>query len=1043
MMFFKYAFLVLVLALSCLATGGFVSALLPQDEVDALNLITRKMGASGWNFSRDACENNLQIIPAKPMDPERNISCNCDFPNNTCHIVSLKIKRYSLAGELPPEMIQLPFLNNIDFSYNLLTGSIPREWASLPLNFIGLLANRLSGNLPSYLENFSNLTQLDLELNQFSGTIPQELGQLVNLKILKLSCNKFSGSLPMELAELKNLTDFRINDNNFNGSIPDFIQNWRQLGRLEMQASGLKGPIPASISVLEKLTDLRISNINVTNEAFPDLRNLTILTRLFLRSCNISGEIPSYIWRIGGLRIVDLTFNKLQGVLPTAITTETNRLVFVFLTGNLLSGTIPFFSSGLNIDLSYNNFSRRQDPSACQRTDIRLNLFRSSSVGNDIGGACENSFSCDRLRYALYINCGGENLEVNNKIYVGDANVGNGASNFYSSNDGWGLSSTGDFMDDNNFQNEAYIAQSPSSQNINELYRTARIAPLSLTYYHRCLINGNYTVSLHFAEIQFTNNSTYDSLGRRIFDIYIQNDEMEKDFNIADEAKGIGRQITKVYNATVTDNTLEIRFAWAGKGTTRIPLSGVYGPLVSAISVDPQFKPPSEGGNSKIAAIVGGVVGSFLILLALGFILWRRRVREKNERQKEFEGLEIQTISFTLKQIKAATKNFAPENKLGEGGFGPVYKGILADNTVIAVKQLSAKSSQGNREFLNEIGMISCIQHPNLVKLHGCCIEGNQLLLVYEYMENNSLARALIGPEQDQLYLNWQTRQKICVGIARGLAFLHEESLLKIVHRDIKATNVLLDKHLNPKISDFGLAKLDSEEKTHISTRVAGTIGYMAPEYALWGYLTYKADVYSFGILALEIASGKHNMSHGPENNFACLLDWACHLQQNKNLKELVDERLGSEFNKKEAERMIKVALLCTNGSPSLRPIMSEVVSMLEGTITIPDVVPEASSYKEDLRFKGIREHHNEIRSQNSKGSQNHNTTSSIRSSREYSLSASEQDLYEINPDSYASSQSKRDRNGQMDSQRSSGKQAIREFAKLFGELYQSHTVGP
>nr|GME19460.1 probable leucine-rich repeat receptor-like serine/threonine-protein kinase At3g14840 [Ipomoea batatas] len=196
------------------------------------------------------------------------------------------------------------------------------------------------------------------------------------------------------------------------------------------------------------------------------------------------------------------------------------------------------------------------------------------------------------------------------------------------------------------------------------------------------------------------------------------------------------------------------------------------------------------------------------------------------------------------------------------------------DGTIIAVKQLSSISRQGNHEFLNEIGMISCLQHPNLVKLYGCCVEGKQLLLVYEYMENNSLAHALFGLEDCQLKIDWPTRHRICVGVAKGLAFLHEESEIKIVHRDIKGTNVLLDKELNPKISDFGLAKLDDGENTHISTRVAGTRGYMAPEYALWGYLTFKVDVYSFGVVALEIVSGKNNVKYRPNENCICLLDW-------------------------------------------------------------------------------------------------------------------------------------------------------------------------
>ncbi|VFQ58825.1 unnamed protein product [Cuscuta campestris] len=294
---------------------------------------------------------------------------------------------------------------------------------------------------------------------------------------------------------------------------------------------------------------------------------------------------------------------------------------------------------------------------------------------------------------------------------------------------------------------------------------------------------------------------------------------------------------------------------------------------------------------------------------------------------------------------------------------------MLLDGTVIAVKQLSSKSRQGNREFLNEIGMISCLQHPNLVKLYGCCVEGKQLLLVYEYLENNSLAHALFGPEGEQLKIDWPTRQRICVGIAKGLSFLHEESTLKIVHRDIKASNVLLDKDLKPKISDFGLAKLDDDGDTHISTRVAGTIGYMAPEYAMWGHLTYKADVYSFGVVALEIVAGKNNMKYRPDENYVCLLDWARVVRRKGNLMDIVDSSLGSNFNKEEAIRMIKVALLCTNSSPVLRPSMSAVVSMLEGRADIREHNSDLLSMDaNEFDYRAFRQTHDEMPSDSSNG---------------------------------------------------------------------------
>ncbi|GAB4827147.1 hypothetical protein Ancab_034036 [Ancistrocladus abbreviatus] len=223
-------------------------------------------------------------------------------------------------------------------------------------------------------------------------------------------------------------------------------------------------------------------------------------------------------------------------------------------------------------------------------------------------------------------------------------------------------------------------------------------------------------------------------------------------------------------------------------------------------------------------------------------------------------------------------------------------------------------------------------------------------------MENNSLAHALLRPEESPMILDWPRRVKICIGIARGLAFLHEESNLKIVHRDIKATNVLLDRNLDPKISDFGLARLGEEEKTHISTRVAGTVGYMAPEYALWGYLTPKADVYSYGVVALEIVTGKSNNNYVPNDDYLCMLEWVCELQQRGNYVDLVDKRLGSKFNMEEAERLVKVALLCANGSPSLRPTMSDVVRMLEGQLAVPDDIPDTRTFSDDLRFKAMRD---------------------------------------------------------------------------------------
>ncbi|TYJ34356.1 hypothetical protein E1A91_A05G162800v1 [Gossypium mustelinum] len=973
-------------------TNKLDAATLPQDEVNVLNQIAKTMGGNDWNFDAGSCVSEKVNTDT---GAEKNITCTCQ--NDTCHVTHIIFKLQSLPGVLPSELVNLPYLKEIDFAYNYLNGTIPPEWASMQLEFISVFGNRLSGNIPTYLGNITSLTYLDLEANQFSGQVPPEIGKLVDLRTLRLSSNGLTGNLPVQLEALKNLTDFRINDNYFNGSIPAFIWNWKKLERLEMQASGLEGPIPSSISALENLVTLIISDINGATQPFPYLWNMTAINRIILKKCNIVGQIPQEIWQMSKLRVLDVSFNLLSGQLVKV--TLPKDLKFLYLTGNNLSGNIPasILSTGLPVDLSYNNFTwPGPDQPVCLRKLDNINLFRSSSTEYVKRGVipCRSDFKCQKYWHSMYINCGGTNdVKMNGTMYVGDATSGlGGAATLYGNNDNWGFSSTGDFRDDNDELNAAsrYLAQSTSMSN--QLYATARLSPLSITYFRYCLENGSYSVRLYFAEIEIINSTRYGRLGRRIFNIYIQDQLVEENFNIEAEAGGVLTPLTKHYNTNVTNGELEIRFYWAGKGTQAIPSRGVHGPLISAISVDPNFKPQHKENKTKTVPIIIGVVGSFLVFLASGILIWIYCFKAKSHREQDLRGLDLQTVSFTLKQIKAATNNFDSGNKIGEGGFGPVYKGQLADGTIIAVKQLSSKSSQGNREFLNEMGMISCLQHPNLVKLYGCCIEGNQLLLVYEYLENNSLSRALFGPEYSRINLDWPTRQKICVGIAKGIAFLHEESRLKIVHRDIKGTNVLLDRDLNPKISDFGLAKLSDEDKTHISTRIAGTIGYIAPEYALWGYLTYKADVYSFGIVALELVSGKHNMNYGPVDEYTCLLDWACHLQQSGKLLELVDNKLGSNYNKSEAERMIKVALLGTNASPSLRPTMSDVVGMLEGTITIPDVIPNACSYNEDLRFKAIRDHRSYIRSQGH--------TSTPAGSLFESSSTSARDINETNEES-------------------------------------------
>ncbi|KAL5580195.1 hypothetical protein UlMin_012637 [Ulmus minor] len=330
----------------------------------------------------------------------------------------------------------------------------------------------------------------------------------------------------------------------------------------------------------------------------------------------------------------------------------------------------------------------------------------------------------------------------------------------------------------------------------------------------------------------------------------------------------------------------------------------------------------------KTAVIVVAVIGVGTGLLLLILCIRRKRsLKAAAKRNKEKEDLELPL--FDLATIASATNNFSSTYKLGEGGFGPVYKGTLVDGKEIAVKRLSRSSGQGLTEFKNEVIIIAKLQHRNLVKLIGCCIQGNENLLVYEYMPNKSLDFYIFDQIRGKL-LDWSKRFQIILGIARGILYLHQDSRLRIIHRDLKASNVLLDSEMMPKISDFGLARICGGDLTEGNTnRVVGTYGYMAPEYASDGVFSVKSDVFSFGILVLEIITGKKNRGFFHADHTLNLAGHAWRLWKEGNALELIDESLVGSYSNSEVLRCIHVGLLCVQQHPEDRPTMSSVVSML------------------------------------------------------------------------------------------------------------------
>ncbi|KAI4379816.1 hypothetical protein MLD38_006062 [Melastoma candidum] len=306
---------------------------------------------------------------------------------------------------------------------------------------------------------------------------------------------------------------------------------------------------------------------------------------------------------------------------------------------------------------------------------------------------------------------------------------------------------------------------------------------------------------------------------------------------------------------------------------------------------------------------------------------------------------------FTYKELHAATNGFSEDNKLGEGGFGSVFWGKTTDGLQIAVKKLKAMNSKAEMEFAVEVEVLGRVRHKNLLGLRGYCVGTDQRLIVYDYMPNLSLLSHLHGQFAPDVHLDWKRRMKIVLGSAEGLLYLHHEVTPHIIHRDIKASNVLLDSDFEPLVADFGFAKLIPEGVSHMTTRVKGTLGYLAPEYAMWGKVSESCDVYSFGILLLEVVTGRKPIEKLPGGVKRTITEWAEPLILKGRFRDLADPKLRGNFDENQLKMTINVAALCVQNEPEKRPNMKEVVGLLKGQDrpTMMGTRMESIKYKDEL----------------------------------------------------------------------------------------------
>ncbi|CAH2065726.1 unnamed protein product [Thlaspi arvense] len=852
------------------------------DEAQALNSIfaTWKIQApKEWNISGELCSgaaiDESITIDDKAYNPF--IKCGCNFADSIfCRITALKVFARDVVGPIPPQLWTLIYLTNLNLAQNYLTGSLSPAIGNLTrMEWITFGVNALSGTFPKEIGLLTDLKSLSIGLNNFSGSIPAEIGNCTKLLKIYIGNSGLRGGIPLSFANLVQLEDAWFNDLDVTGRIPEFIGKWTKLTILKILGTGLSGPIPSSFSNLTALRELSLGDISNGSSSLEFIKDMKSLSILVLRNSNLTGTIPSTIGEYLSLQQVDLSFNKLHGPIPASLFTL-SRLTHLFLGNNTLNGSLPTQKSQTlsNIDVSYNDLSGSL-PSWVSLPNLKLNLVVNNFTLEGLDKrvlpelkCLQKNFPCNRGKgvYSDFsINCGGPQIQsVTGRVFEREDEDLGAASFFVSDVQRWAASSVGIFAGSSN---NIWVINTVDS----ELFQSARHSSSSLRYYGLGLENGGYTVALQFAEIQILGSNSWKGLGTRRFDIYVQGRLVEKDFDIRRTAGDTTVQaVQREYKANVSENYLEIHLFWAGKGSFSVPILGTFGPLISAVSAKPDFTPtvgnrlPSKE-KYRTGTIVGAIVGLGLLSIFVGVVIFI--IRKSNKRYSDDEELlsmDVKPYTFSYSELKSATQDFDPSNKLGEGGFGSVYKGNLSDGREIAVKVLSVGSRHGTGQFVAEIITISTVLHRNLVKLYGCCYEGDNRLLVYEYLPNGSLDQALF-------------------------------------------------------------------------------------EYAMRGHLTEKTDVYAFGIVALELVSGRKNSDENIEGEQRYLLEWAWNLHEKSREVELIDHEL-TEFNMDEVKRMIRIALLCTQSSHSLRPPMSRVMAMLSGDVDVSDVTSKPG-YLTDWRF--------------------------------------------------------------------------------------------
>lgn len=799
------------------------------------------------------------------------------------NLKTLSLYTANLTGEIPPEIGNCSALENLFVYENQISGEIPRELSFLRnLKRVLVWQNKISGNIPESLGNCTELRVVDFSLNSLSGEIPLTLGNLGALEELLLSGNNISGEIPSFIGNFSMLKQLELDNNIFTGKIPSSIGALKELSLFFAWENRLEGIIPSELSNCWKLQALDLSHNSLSGSVPYSLFNLKNLTKLLLLSNKLSGGVPAAIGNCTSLTRLRLGSNMLSGQIPSQIGLL-QSLSFLELSENEFTGEIPpEFGNCSQLEMVDLHDNKLQGiiPTSFQSL-VELNVLDLSN--NRISGVIPQDFG---------------NLQSLNKLLL----------------------------------SENYITGSiPPSIGV--------CKDLQLLDVSRNRISGS--IPDEIGELQGLDillNLSWNFLGGPIPDGFSKLSKLSNldlSHNVLTGSLRALENLDNLASLNVSYNNFS-GFLPSTKFFQELPLTVFVGNPDLCINPSECRASHRSKSTNSLATLVALSIAATVITMTIGVISLIRVQGTELGRNDEEQGLEweiipFQKINFSINDI--VTK-LSDSNIVGKGCSGVVYRVETPSQQLIAVKKLwpeKAGEFTGRDFFSAEVSTLGSIRHKNIVRLLGCCQNGKTRLLLFDYINNGSLAGVL---HERNMFLDWDARYKIILGAAQGLAYLHHDCIPPIVHRDIKANNILVGSQFEAFLADFGLAKLvDTSEYSRASNTVAGSFGYIAPEYGYSLRITEKSDVYSYGIVLLEVLTGMEPVDHQIPDR-AHIVSWVNQELRDKprEFTSILDQQLlrwsGSQIQ--EMHQVLGVALLCVNPTPEERPSMKDVTAMLK-----------------------------------------------------------------------------------------------------------------